>query len=149
MADSDDDNWLAAEVLACPGCGARLFAVLHSPFCDDHRLYCDRCPRAVEVSYYDATYSRVVDHSASSWDRIMAVIEPLLRPCDCGGPFRGRAARRCPACGVVVPAAADKDLSPYLGDDDDDPGEENLAAFEAFEAAFIRRAAVWTDADEP
>ena len=48
MAEADD-NWLDAEVVACPGCGERLFAVVHLPMCDDHRLYCDRCPRAIEV----------------------------------------------------------------------------------------------------
>ena len=45
----DDDNWLEAEVIACPSCGLRLYSVLHSPMFDDFRLYCDRCPRAVEV----------------------------------------------------------------------------------------------------
>jgi hypothetical protein len=43
-----DDNWLDAAVIVCPGCGMRLFRVIHSPFCDDHRLYRDRCPRAIE-----------------------------------------------------------------------------------------------------
>ena len=57
MAEADD-NWLDAEVVA--GCDERLFAVVHSPMCDDHRLYCDQCPRAIEVSYYDPVLRREV-----------------------------------------------------------------------------------------
>ena len=148
MADADD-NWLEAEVVACPGCGEQLFAVLHSPMCDDHRLYCDRCPRAVEVSYYDPVLRREVDQlpAEHSWEQVMAAIEPLLRPCRCGGRFRGLAPRHCFRCGAEVPAAAGKDLSPYTGceDADRDPTPEEQAAFDRFEAEYIRRKRLWVD----
>ena len=143
----DGDNWLEAEVLGCPGCGARLFAVLHSPFCDDYRLYCDRCPRAVEVSYYGPVCKAALDQlpGQRAWEEIMATIEPLLRPCSCGGRFRGDAPRRCFVCGAVVPEAARKDLSPYIGCEDGshDPTPEEQAAYDRFEAEFIRRERLW------
>src|SRR5947209_6339576 len=98
MADTRD-NWLEAEVVGCPGCGTRLYAVLHSPFCDDYRLYCGRCPRAVEVGFYDPLCRAAVDNlpAGRTWEQTMAAIEPLRRPCGCGGQFRGAAPRRCPA----------------------------------------------------
>ena len=146
MAEADD-NWLEAEVVACPSCGENLFAVLHSPFCDDYRLYCDRCPRAVEVSFYDPVCMAAVDAlpDGRTWESTMAAIEPLLRPCQCGGRFRGDAPRRCFACGVEVPAAARKDLSPYMGCEDGsrDPSPDELVAFDRFEADFIGRDRLW------
>jgi hypothetical protein len=144
-----DDNWLEAEAVACPGCGGRLFAALHSPFCDDYRLYCDRCPRAAEVSFYDPVCKAAVDElpDGRTWEQTMAAVEPLLRPCACGGRFRGDAPRRCPACSAVVPAAARKDLSPYTGCEDGsrDPTPEEQAAYDRFEAAFIRREQLWVE----
>lgn len=142
-----EDNWLEAEVVACPGCGERLFAVLHSPFCDDYRLYCDRCPRAVEVSFYDPVCMAAVDALpvARTWESTMAAIEPLLRPCRCGGRFRGDAPRYCFLCGAEVPAAARKDLSPHyegveLGRE---PTEAEQSAYDRFEAEFVGRENLW------
>ncbi len=144
-----DDNWLVAEVVCCPGCGVRLFAVLHSPFCDDYRLYCDGCPKAVEVSFYDPVCVRAVDRlpAERTWEETMSAIEPLLRPCMCGGRFRGAAPRRCFRCGDGVPAASRKDLSPYTGCEDTgrDPTPEEQAAYDRFEAEFIRRERLWAE----
>jgi hypothetical protein len=107
----DEDNWLELEQLVCKGCGAKLAAMLHSPFCDDYRLYCDRCPQAIEVSYYDPGLRRLLG-DRSDWVAVMAVIESALQGCGCGGRFRGDAARRCFDCGAVVQLAAGKDLMP-------------------------------------
>jgi hypothetical protein len=146
---SADDNWLEAGVVGCPGCGTRLYAVLHSPFCDDYRLYCDHCPRAVEVSFYDPVCKTAVDRLPAdrTWEQMMAAFEPLLRPCECGGRFRGNAPRRCFACRAVVPAATGKDLSLYSDgvDGSRDPTGEELAAFERFEGEFIRRDGMWAE----
>ena len=143
----DDDNWLEAEVIACPSCGLRLYAVLHSPMFDDFRLYCDRCPRAVEVSFYDSVCMDAVDRlpDERTWKQAMAAIEPRLRPCWCGGKFRGDAPRHCFTCGAAVPAAELKDLSPYTGceDADRDPSPEEQATFGVFEAEFIGREGLW------
>jgi len=47
------EQWLHPHRVVCPQCHAQLFSVLHSPFADDYVLYCDRCARRVEVSFYD------------------------------------------------------------------------------------------------
>jgi len=142
-----DDNWLEAEVIACPGCGVRLFAVIHSPFCDDHRLYCDRCPKAIEISYYDPAYSRAVDplSGGPKLEQVAEAVEPLLRSCACDGRFRFDAPRHCFRCGAEVPAAANKDLSPYFGCEDGkrDPTPEEEAGYARFDAEFIRREDLW------
>ena len=142
-----EDNWLEAEVVVCPGCGERLFAVMHSPMCDDYRLYCERCPRAIEISFYDPMLRAEVDRLAGekTWERVMGAIEPLLQPCQCGGCFLGLAPRHCFTCGVEVPAAAGKDLSPYIGSEDGtrDPTEEEQAAFDRFEREFLGRERLW------
>jgi hypothetical protein len=142
-----DDNWLDAAVIICPGCGTRLFRVIHSPFCDDHRLYCDRCPRAIEISYYDQNYGKVLVTLGQGHTReqIMAAMEPLLRPCRCGGRFRDTSPRHCFTCGAVVPEAPTHDLSPYTGCEDSnrEPTEEEQAAYDKFDAAFIGRENLW------
>jgi hypothetical protein len=146
-----DDNWLDAAVIACPNCGIRLFRVIHSPFCDDHRLYCDNCPRAIEISYYDANYSRILNSlgqdqtAASRREQIMAAMEPLLKACKCGGRFRDTSPRHCFTCGAVVPEAATHDLSRYTGCEDSgrEPTREEEAVYHSFEADFIGREDLW------
>jgi hypothetical protein len=145
----DDDNWLEAEVVTCPGCGAQLFCGIHSPFCDDHRLYCDHCPRAREISYYDPELRGVTDRLSAqrTWEQLMAAVEPLLRACSCGGRFRADAPRHCFSCGAVVLAAAGKDLSPYTGCEDAKraPTPEEQAGFDRFEAVFVQRMDIWPE----
>jgi hypothetical protein len=124
-----DKNWLGAEVVSCAGCGARLVALIHSPFCDDYRLYCGELSK---FRYYDPLCIVTVDGLPAdcTLKQTMAAIEPLLRPFDCGGRFHGDAPRRCFACSTVVPAATRKDPSPYSGceDGDRDPTPEEQAA---------------------
>jgi hypothetical protein len=145
----DGNNWLEAKVITCPLCGIQLWCVIHSPFYNEHRMYCDRCPRAVEVSYYDPTYKRITNRlpAPRTWEQVMAAIEPLLRDCSCGGRFRADAPRHCFSCGAVVPAAADKDLWPYTGceDAERDPSPEEQAEFDRFEAAFVVREGIWAE----
>jgi hypothetical protein len=142
-----DDNWLDAAVIACPSCGVRLFRVIHSPFCDDHRLYCDACPRAIEISYYDPNYVKVLNNLGQGHTReqIMATVEPLLKPCKCGGRYRDKSPRHCFSCWTVVPAAATHDLTPYIGceDSDRDPTAAEQAEYEKFDAAFVGRTDLW------
>lgn len=145
-----DDNWLDAAVIECPACGMQLFRAIHSPFCDDDRLYCDRCPRAIEISYYDSNYGRILADLGPAYTReqIMAAVEPLLKSCVCGGRFRDKSPRRCFACGAIVPDAARHDLSPYIGceDSDRDATAEEQAKYQKFETAFIGRGDVWAQA---
>jgi hypothetical protein len=142
-----DDNWLDAAIIACPSCGAQLFRVIHSPFCDDNRLYCDSCPCAIEVGYYDPEYTEVINRlePGPKREQIMAAMEPLLKPCKCGGRFRDTSPRHCFACGAVVPEAAGHDLYPYIGCEgtDRDPTTAEQEEYDRFDAGFIRRTDLW------
>lgn len=151
--DETDDNWLRAEHITCPHCAERLFAVIHSPFCDDYRLYCDRCPCAVEVSFYDPVCVAAVSAlpKGRTWEQTMAAIEPLLRPCRCGGQFRGNAPRHCFRCGAILPAAVNKDLYPHhVGvEPHGEPTVEEQEQFDRFEADFILRKDLWSSGSGP
>ncbi|MEZ6141003.1 MAG: hypothetical protein R3B84_10565 [Zavarzinella sp.] len=142
-----DENWLDAAIIICPKCDARLFRVIHSPFCDDYRLYCDQCPRAVEISYYDPNFSTLMNSLGQDPERqdIMAAMEPLLKPCLCGGHFHDQAPRHCFDCGMMIIEAANYDLSPYIGCEDTtrEPTAEEQAKYDSFERTFIGRDDLW------
>ena len=110
-----EENWLEASIVSCRCCGVRLFCMLHSPMCDDHRLYCNRCPRAVEISFYDPVFEQAVEglSEESTWEQAMARVEPLLKACPCGGRYGSTELRHCFACGSLVPEAFGKDSDLY------------------------------------
>jgi len=49
----EEINWLHGEQVECSNCHQQLYRVDHSPFYDEHFLYCDSCPMRVEVSYME------------------------------------------------------------------------------------------------
>jgi ribosomal protein S27AE len=148
--DLDDDDWLHPRVLDCPACGLRLFRVDHSPMIDDYRLYCDRCPRAIEISLYDDTLSATERRLPAGHDRrqLMAAVEPRLRPCRCGGRYRDAAPRRCFRCNaeVVADDPAGVDLSPYIGPEDQgrEPTDAEQRQFDLHEREFVRTEGLWS-----
>lgn len=108
---NEEENWLHGEQIECPACQQQLYRVDHSPFYDEHFLYCDRCPIHVEVSYYDPVYERLYkqiyvpgnDQPQEDADTcLMHALEARLRPCTCGGAFRHDASRRCFSCHAPV-----------------------------------------------
>jgi hypothetical protein len=149
VSEELSNDWLRPEAFDCPKCGVRLFRVDHSPFCDDYRLYCDGCPRAIEVSFYDPVLAAAQkgQPDGNARERLMNAIEPLLRPCVCGGRYRDRAARRCFRCNsaVIVEEAAGIDLLPYVGCEDQnrDPTDDEIERHEAFEREYVRTTELW------
>jgi hypothetical protein len=149
----DEEGWLRPRVIACPQCATRLFRVDHSPFDDAYLLYCDRCPRAAEVSFYDPGMDRVRRELTREnipdpgYEALMRGIEARLLPCSCGGRFRHDASRRCFHCGAeVVTGEPGVDLSPYTGCEDQqdrDPTDEEQAVYDRFVAEFIRKEGHW------
>jgi hypothetical protein len=139
-----DDNWLNGQQLRCPECGEELYLIDHSPFYDGYYLYCDRCPKRVDVSIYDPVMR---DAPSVSYSELMAWIECRLRPCDCGGSFRHDAPRRCHQCGTVLSGVDPADgVDVWPGDGSMfHPGNE--AAMDAFAARFIRGSASGTPAE--
>jgi len=144
-----EEHWLDAGVLACTHCGFKMSWVDRSPFHDDHKLYCDRCPRAVEIGYYSPQYRKAMESlpAERTWELVMQTIEPLLKSCVCEGRFRASAPGRCFSCGTVAEEAAGKDLSPYIGceDEDRDPTEEEQAKYDRFESEFIIQKDIWVE----
>src|SRR5262249_47269956 len=148
------DNWLHANIFPCPHCGTPLFRVDRSPMSDDYRLYCDRCPNSVEVSYYDDVCRHLDEERRADvpegWPGEVAkgeLIEQYLRPCDWGGSYQFNAARRCPTC--QQPVVVDEpwvDLSPSINGselEDRDPTLEEQDVYEQFTAAHIRTRDLW------
>lgn len=147
---NDETNWLHEEHIACPSCQRRLFRVDHSPFYDEHFLYCDRCPIRVEVSFYDPVYQQITQTLAQKegkrYEVLMQALEAHLKSCRCGGTFRHDAPRRCFICHtpVIVDAPDGVDLW------DSSLSSEALAEKEEesarhWMAQFIRTEHIWRD----
>ena len=150
---ANEEKWLRPRVIACPQCATRLFCVDHSPFDDAYLLYCDRCARAAEVSFYDSGMVAVRNElkrqgtPSPNHEALMRGIEGRLLLCSCGGCFRHDASRRCFRCGAeVVTGEPGVDLSPYTGCEDQqdrDPTAEEQAVYDRFVAEFIRKVGLW------
>lgn len=136
-------DWLHPAQISCPSCSAALFTVDRSPFYDDWVLYCDRCPRRAEVSFYDPVVVALGNVSAAER---FGEIERRLRPCACGGRYLFSAPRRCVTCScVVLDGRAYVDIWPavYSIPDDRDPTEAEEREVVAFEDKFIQRLNLW------
>lgn len=146
MGTQTDDNWLNAKIIRCPACAAVLFQVDHSPMEDAWRLYCERCPKAALVSFYDRALAplRAELTRSGDKDRFFRSIEERLRPCDCSGAFLFNAARRCYKCQQVVTKDHWVDLHPSFGGElDAEVSQETIDRFEAHERKFLREDDLW------
>lgn len=158
MTTDDDDNWLHASVFPCPHCGTQLFRVDRSPFADDYRIYCDRCPNSVEFSYYDDVclqfdrdHRTDIPDPGHRWLALRDFIEAHLRSCDCGGSYRFNAARRCPTCGQpVVVNEPWVDLYPSINGiemEDRDPTPQEQDMYGRYSTAHMRTRDIWRRGD--
>ena len=155
MADEhDSSDWLDPQVFSCPHCDTQLFRVVHSPFYDHWRLYCDSCANSVEVNYYDKIADALTagvssDVSVTPNERYaaqMRAIEGALKSCSCGGRYQYDAPRRCYVCNTaVVHDAAGIDLWPGFvdADEDADSTPDLIAEVDRFVTAHIRVKDIW------
>jgi hypothetical protein len=150
--ESEDDNWLNARTLACPRCETHLFAVDHSPFCDSHILYCDACPRRVEVGFYNPIYKELFAEvagdgaEASQYAALMSAIERRLMPCDGVGHYKHDAQGRCYSCSSIIDICEPGvDLWPgfHNFNEDREPTEAEQALADEFMMKYVRTANIW------
>lgn len=73
------------------------YQLIHNGFNDSAYAYCDRCSYTVILSGWYAPL-RKLKHPVHFHKRISPDVEPLLRPCPCGGTFRHSADPKCPHC---------------------------------------------------
>ncbi len=146
---TSDDDWLRPEVVECPGCGTSVFQVDHSPFDSVWRIYCDRCPQSVEVSFYDQVVDRIrtLFPPAEDQTAFFSEIERRLKGCACGGEYRFLAPRRCYNCGFEITNDSAVDLYIYLGIQTEpehrDPTEAEQAAFDDWQSRFVKTTDLW------
>lgn len=143
-------GWLGPQVISCPSCGVRLFRVDHSPFADDWLLYCNACPQAVEVSFYDPVARKVLARlsptECSTWEGKMEALCAFLKSCSCGGRFDAHASRRCFDCNAAVIAGETVDLSIFTGCEDDpdrDATDTEQKQYDDWRSAFVRTSGLW------
>jgi hypothetical protein len=148
----NDEHWLRPKVIECPRCGVRLFRVEISPFYDCYFLWCDQCPRRVEVSFYDEPMKQIQAEVAkqdkeSRYEPLMRAIENRLQSCVCGGHFRHDSPRRCFSCNFeVIVGDTAMDLSPCTGWEDHperDPTAEEEERYNRFQREFVRKDSLW------
>jgi hypothetical protein len=89
----------------CGACGQTFgYILIHNGFNDSAYGYCDLCGTTALFDAYSDAVPKGVDvgfHGA-----LRADAERLVRPCACGGHFRGSAAPRCPHCAKALSAEA-------------------------------------------
>lgn len=108
---SEDENWLEEKIIQCPNCLENLLWLEHSPFENGYYLYCNSCPKRVDVSMYDEIFIKIEEslikkseniHGDKYFELIMPIVEEKLLPCDCGGKFLFEGMRRCVYCSHPV-----------------------------------------------
>ena len=86
----------------CDQCGSEFrYRLLHNGFGDSAYAYCDTCPFTVSLSGWGKEAQRV---KVRIHQRITPDVEPLLKPCPCGGKFSATADPKCPQCGHPLSA---------------------------------------------
>ena len=108
----DKDDWLKSDFIQCQNCKADLLWIEHSPFENSYYLYCNSCPKRVDVNVYDSIFRKIEDgikeevgeelFRVKYFDLIMPVVEENLAPCECGGKYLFEAIRRCVYCNFPV-----------------------------------------------
>lgn len=85
----------------CKSCDASLgYCLIHNGFNESAFAYCDRCGT---TALFDG-WSKAIPVGADLkvHGPIGADVESLVRPCSCGGRFRGAASPRCTRCYVAL-----------------------------------------------
>ena len=146
--DGDDDHWLASYTVHCEKCRAELLMLEHSPFENGYYLYCDTCPRRVDVSVYDSVFQEIEKqikkaHTAQELEDnylalVMPAVEARLRPCSCTGHFKHGTTPRCLHCGTSI-TDAQEGFNVWFPDH----GDADIERYEALMQQLILSEDLW------
>ncbi len=113
MNELEDDNWLNKKYINCPSCNETLLVCDHSPFEHSYRLYCNTCPKRVDIGLYEPVYDEIESVDDLSYDNLLLEFEKRLEKCSCGGQFKLNAARKCLHC--HTPLSLNEEQNVWLG----------------------------------
>jgi hypothetical protein len=82
------------------------YDMIHNGFNDSAYGYCDLCGCTLLLSGWSPVSKKV---HFQIHQPLESRLEPLLRPCPCGGRFRRSASPRCPACHIELSPINAKD----------------------------------------
>jgi hypothetical protein len=89
----------------CTVCAARFpYELIHNGFNESAYAYCDRCGITALFDGWRSDIPRAAHLQLHG--PIGADVEPLLKPCACGGRFTASASPRCPCCSSVLDPVA-------------------------------------------
>ena len=81
----------------CEQCGhVFVYYLVHNGFNDSAYAYCDACGSTALFSAWYAEVPKIAE--LRFHEPIAPEVETFVRPCRCGGSFRGTASPRCPRC---------------------------------------------------
>jgi len=124
----EEDNWLNKEHIQCPNCKKELLICDHSPMENSCRLYCDSCPRRVDIGLYESVYDDIENYKNLSYNEVLIELEKRLDTCKCGGSFQLNAKRRCLHCNHALDLKEEQNvwLSEYWNEFDSEEEEESI-----------------------
>ncbi|MBS9774567.1 MAG: hypothetical protein KGV59_05355 [Tenacibaculum sp.] len=108
----EEDNWLNEKIIKCTKCGNELKVCDHSPFEHSYRLYCNSCPKRVDIGTYEKVFEEIENYDELSYEQIMIELEKRLQNCECGGEFMMNSKRRCLHC--AKPLNIDEEQNVWL-----------------------------------
>lgn len=146
MAEDSENTWLESKIISCPDCKTKSYAVERSPFYNSWHLYCEKCPKSVEISYYDPQIKKLRSEiTENDSEALFDLIEQCLLKCDCGGKFKFNSPRRCFHCQIILTDKSNIDISIYTGCEvpPREATEAEQELFDEFEKKFVRRDELW------
>lgn len=93
------------EIGTCESCRQGFeYRLIHNGFNESAYAYCDQCGVTAFFGRYSAAVPK--DVNIGFHGPLRPDAERYVRPCTCGGWFRGSAAPRCPHCAAELSARA-------------------------------------------
>jgi len=123
-----DDNWLNKKYIKCPSCNEELQICDHSPYEHSYRMYCNLCPKRVDIGVYNSIFEKVKNHKTLSYEELLTEFENRLQKCECGGSYKLDSKRRCLHCESPLDLNEEQNvwLAAYWKEFDNDEEEDKI-----------------------